>query len=264
MSEPAAAESEPHTVDAFHRGDFHLVQPARRGHRAGTDAMMLAASVPSGFSGRLVDLGAGAGAAGLAVATRCPRAQVVLIENVPEMADYARRSIALPENAHLAERCAVLEADVRLVDRGRRAAGLADFSFDWAIMNPPFNRPGDRATPDALRRQAHVMEDGTVFETWLRTAGWLVKPGGGVAIIARPQSLAAILAGMRAYFGGEQVKSLHPRPDRPATRIVVRAVRGSNRDLTLMPPLILHAEGSDRFTTEAEAINNGRASLFAD
>src|SRR5690606_25555249 len=65
--------------DAFHRGGFYLVQPLR-GHRAGSVAMMLAAAVPSGFSGRLADLGAGAGAAGLAVASRCPGAHVVLIE----------------------------------------------------------------------------------------------------------------------------------------------------------------------------------------
>ncbi|MER2534685.1 MAG: hypothetical protein ABTQ31_05920, partial [Rhizobiaceae bacterium] len=44
------------TLDAFHRGRFWLVQPDRRGHRAGTDAMMLAAAVPSGFGGRLADL----------------------------------------------------------------------------------------------------------------------------------------------------------------------------------------------------------------
>lgn len=264
MSEPAAVDGEPHTVDAFHRGDFYLVQPARRGHRAGTDAMMLAASVPSGFSGRVADLGAGAGAAGLAVASRCANARVVLMENAPEMADFARRSLALPRNAHLVGRCEVLEVDVRLPDRERRAAGLADFSFDWAIMNPPFNRPADRPSPDVLRRQAHVMEDANVFETWLRTAGWLVRPGGGVAIIARPQSLAPILAGMHAWFGAQEVKTLHPRADRPATRIVVRAIRGSNRDITLLPPLILHAEGSDRFTAEADAINNGRASLYGD
>jgi tRNA1(Val) A37 N6-methylase TrmN6 len=252
------------TLDAFHRGRFWLVQPERRGHRAGTDAMMLAASVPSGFGGRLADLGAGAGAAGLAVAARCPGARVTLVENAPEMVAYARRSLALPENSDLAQRCDVLEADVRLADGARRAAGLADFSFDWAIMNPPFNRPDDRASPDALRRHAHVMEDADVFGTWLKTAGWIVRPGGGMAIIARPQSLLAILAGLRPYFGAAEVKPLHPRADRAATRIVVRAVRGSNRDLSLAPPLILHDPASDRFCAQADAVNNGLASLFGD
>ena len=43
MSTQVALEVMPaHTVDAFHRGRFWLVQPAKSGHRAGMDAMMLA------------------------------------------------------------------------------------------------------------------------------------------------------------------------------------------------------------------------------
>ena len=80
-----------HTLDAFHRGDFWLVQPRGAGHRAGVDAMMLAAAVPSDFAGRLADFGAGAGAAGLAVASRCPEAAVVLVENSAEMAQFLMR-----------------------------------------------------------------------------------------------------------------------------------------------------------------------------
>ncbi len=54
-----------------------------------------------------------------------------------------------------------------------------------------------------------------------------------------------------------------PRADRPAIRIVVRARRGSRAALALLPPLVLHA-ADDRFSAEADAINNGRASLFGD
>ena len=251
------------TVDAFHRGDFVLVQPSRKGHRAGTDAMMLAASVPSTFAGRLADLGAGAGAAGLAVASRCPGARVTLIERSAEMADFARRSIGHEANGGLADRCEVVEADVRMADAERRRV-FGDFSFDWAIMNPPFNNALDRPSPDALRREAHVMEDTHVFNDWLKTAGWLVKPGGGVAVIARPQSLLEILSAMRPYFGGAEIRAMHPRADKPATRIVVRGWRGVTRDLSLMPPLVLHQPESHRFSAEADAINNGRGSLFGD
>ena len=59
---------------------------------------MLAAAVPSGFAGRLADFGAGAGAAGLAVASRCAGATVVLVENAPEMLAFAEKSIAHPDN----------------------------------------------------------------------------------------------------------------------------------------------------------------------
>ena len=55
------AQEAAHTLDAFHRGRFWLVQPRQTGHRAGADALILAAAVPSAFSGRLADFGAGAG-----------------------------------------------------------------------------------------------------------------------------------------------------------------------------------------------------------
>ncbi|MGB3832242.1 MAG: methyltransferase, partial [Mesorhizobium sp.] len=85
----AATEAPPHTVDAFHRGRFWLVQPERAGHRAGMDAMMLAAAVPSAFAGQIADFGAGAGAAALSVLSRCPKARAVLVERAEEMAAFA-------------------------------------------------------------------------------------------------------------------------------------------------------------------------------
>lgn len=48
------------TIDAFHRGAFHVVQPRGRGHRSGMDAMLLAALVADDRSIRVADLGAGA------------------------------------------------------------------------------------------------------------------------------------------------------------------------------------------------------------
>jgi tRNA1(Val) A37 N6-methylase TrmN6 len=227
------------------------------------DAMMLAAAVPSGFAGRLADFGAGAGAAGLAVAARCPKASVTLVESAPEMLDFARRTLAHPANAALAPRLGVVAADVTLTGKARAAAGLHDGSFDFAIMNPPFNPGHDRATPDTLKRGAHVMPQG-LFERWLRSAAAVVRPRGAVAVIARPQSIGEILAGLAGRFGKAEVLPVHPRPDRPAIRFVVRGTRASRAAISLLPPLSLHEAGRDRFSARADDINNGRASLFGD
>jgi tRNA1(Val) A37 N6-methylase TrmN6 len=258
QSEPPAA-----TVDAFHRGRFWLTQPKDSGHRAGVDALILAASLPRNFAGALADFGAGAGAAGLAVASRCSDARVTLVENAPAMAAFARLTLADPRNAALAGRSSVLVADVTLSGRDRAACGLADNAFDHVIMNPPFNETRDRATPDDLRRAAHVMTDG-LFEAWLRSAAAVVKPRGGVSIIARPTSLAPILAALEGRFGGAEIVPIHPRPAAPAIRIVVRARRASRAQLVLCPPLILHEAAGNGFTPRADAICNGEASLFGD
>jgi tRNA1(Val) A37 N6-methylase TrmN6 len=251
-----------HTLDAFHRGDFWLVQPKGAGHRAGVDAMMLAAAVPASFAGKLADFGAGAGAAGLAVASR-PKAAVVLVENSVEMAHFASQTLEHERNAHLRGRASVLVADVTLTGRAREKAGLADASLDYVIMNPPFNAAKDRPTPDALKQKAHVMEDG-LFEAWIRSAAAVTKPRGGLAIIARPVSLAPILAALSGRFGSAEIMPVHARIDTPAIRIVVRAKRASRGALVLKPPLILHDGPGDGFSPHANAINNGKAGLFRD
>jgi tRNA1(Val) A37 N6-methylase TrmN6 len=252
-----------HTIDSFHRGRFWLAQPAKGGHRAGMDAMVLAAAVPSSFCGRLADFGAGAGAAGLAVLSRCPQATALLVERAPEMAAFAEATLAHPANAHLAGRASVLRADVSLAAPSRKASGLADNSFDFVIMNPPFNMGEDRATPDALRRQAHVMEGG-LLERWIRNAAAVLKPRGGLAIIARPQSLAAILDALDRRFGNAELLGVHPRADVEAIRIVVRATHGARGKLSIRPPLVLHESGAQAFSNRADAVANGLDSLFGD
>src|SRR5688572_1356811 len=126
------------TVDSFHRGQFHVIQPLGHGHRSGMDAMLLASLVASDKPLRVADLGAGAGAAGMAVASRLENAQVLLVERSPLMAEFARKSLALAQNERFSSRVSVLEADVALTGRARVAAGLPDDTFDHVIMNPPF------------------------------------------------------------------------------------------------------------------------------
>ncbi|MBB3540042.1 tRNA1(Val) A37 N6-methylase TrmN6 [Rhizobium sp. BK176] len=246
------------TIDAFHRGLFHVLQPKGRGHRSGMDAMLLAALVADDRPVKVADLGAGAGAAGLAVASRLPRAEVVLFERSGEMADYARRSILLPENAHVADRVAVVEADVTLKAKARNEAGLVDESFHHVIMNPPFNDAGDRRTPDALKAEAHAMTDG-LFESWVRTAGAIMIPGGQLSLIARPESIAEIIDACGRRFGGIEVTAIHPREGENAVRILVTAIKGSRARLSLRAPLIMHEEGTHKFSPFVDDLNNGRA-----
>src|SRR5258708_28337702 len=76
------------TEDAVLGGALRLRQP-RRGHRVGHDAILLAAACPAHGSEHVVDLGAGVGAAGLAVAARAPGVTVTLVEIDPDLAVLA-------------------------------------------------------------------------------------------------------------------------------------------------------------------------------
>jgi tRNA1(Val) A37 N6-methylase TrmN6 len=248
----------PDTVDAFHFGGFHIVQPKGRGHRAGMDAMLLASMVVGDRAIQVADLGAGAGAAGMGVAARLSKARVLLVEKSAEMADYARKSMALRENVAIAGRLSLLEADVTLRGRERVAAGLPDDSFDHVIMNPPFNHADDRKAPDDLKAEAHAMHD-DLFEQWVRTAGAILKPRGQLSLIARPESIADIVLACGRRFGGIEITLVHPRVGESAIRVLVSAIKGSRARLVFRSPLFMHPAGSHKFLAFVDDLNNGRA-----
>lgn len=247
------------TIDSFHRGQFQVIQPLGQGHRSGMDAMLLASLVVSQRPCRVADLGAGAGAAGMAVASRLEHAEVLLVERSALMAQFARRSLELVSNARFGRRISVLEADVSLTGRARVAAGLGDYSFDHVIMNPPFNDASDRKTPDALKAEAHAMTEG-LFDTWIRTASAIARPGGQLSLIARPESIAEIISACGRRFGGIEITPLHPRAGENAVRILVTAIKQSRARLTLRAPLIVHEAETHKFAGVVDAMNNGRAS----
>src|SRR6516164_8283117 len=81
------------TEDLWLGGRLTLVQP-KRGHRVGTDAALLVAAAGDVQQGRLVDVGAGVGAVGLALAQRSVLVSVDLVEIDPELARLAESNAA--------------------------------------------------------------------------------------------------------------------------------------------------------------------------
>jgi tRNA1(Val) A37 N6-methylase TrmN6 len=108
------------TEDAVLGGKLRLKQP-RGGHRVGHDAILLAAACPARAGERVVDLGAGVGAAGLALARRVDGARVVLVE-----VDAALAALAA-ENAQLNGLGARVSAVALDVAAPARAFGRAVF-----------------------------------------------------------------------------------------------------------------------------------------
>src|SRR6202795_1877788 len=92
MTDPAGEFPE----GAFLGGRLRLRQP-KSGHRAGHDAMLLAAATSARPGDRVVDFGAGIGAAGLAVARRVAGIDLVLVEIDAALAGLARGNAASNE-----------------------------------------------------------------------------------------------------------------------------------------------------------------------
>lgn len=226
------------TEDAFLGGQLRLRQP-RSGHRAGHDAMLLAAATPARSGDRVVEFGAGVGAAGLAVAKRVANVKLVLVEIDAELAKLSRENAAA--NAIAAE---AIVLDVASAAAAFAAVGLGPDSVDVVLMNPPFNdSTRHRASPDKARELAHVATASTL-DSWIHAARRILKSGGVVSLIWRADGIAQVLAALDRGFGSLVILPVHGDAANPAIRVLVRAVKGGKAPTQILAGLLLNDESA--------------------
>lgn len=247
------------TRDAFFDGALMLLQP-RRGYRAGIDAVFLAATAqPQAGRGRLkvLDAGAGVGTVGLLAAYRLQKqidVQVTLLERAPELAKLAEQNVR--DNA-LHERVRVVCADFLGPAAELEAEGLARESFDLVLTNPPFHIDAHGTmSADSVKSASHAMGEGDL-ERWARAMARVTRPGGEIVVVHKADALPALLAALTPRFGALRVMPLFPRSGDPASRILVKGVKGSRAPLKLLPGGPLHGDGNAFNSAATEILRHG-------
>ncbi|MBP7001559.1 methyltransferase [Amaricoccus sp.] len=241
------------TRDGFLGGRIRLWQP-RAGYRAAIDPVLLAAFAPAAAGMRALDLGCGAGAAGLCLAARVGGLDLHGLERRPEYLELARRNAAENGLGFVGH-----EGDVL-----RPPAALTGTPFDLVVTNPPFHPPASAAAPDAGRDAAN--REAVDVGAWIAAGLRRLRPGGVLALVHLPARLPAILAALDGPAGAIEVLPLLPRAGRDASRVLVRAVKGRRTALALLAPLALHAGDAhdgdrDSYTPEAAAALRGESGL---
>jgi tRNA1(Val) A37 N6-methylase TrmN6 len=224
------------TEDSFLGGQLRVKQ-LKSGHRAGHDAVLLAAATAARAGDRVADLGAGAGVAGLAVARRVTDVDLVLVEIDATLAGLARANA--DANAIQAD---VIVLDVEAGAATFAAAGLPPDSVDAVLMNPPFNDPArHRVSPDPARGIAH-MASPTTLSNWIHAARRMLRSKGTLTLIWRADGIAEVLAALDHGFGSLQILPVHGEARGPANRVLVRATKGGRAPTQIHPALLLNEE----------------------
>jgi tRNA1(Val) A37 N6-methylase TrmN6 len=224
------------TEDLFLGGQLRLRQP-KFGHRAGHDALLLAAATSARPGDRVVEFGAGIGAAGLAVARRAGAIKLVLVEFDSTLAALARDNAA--RNAVSAD---VAVLDVTAAADTFAAVGLLPDCADVVLMNPPFNdAERHRPSPDSSRAAAH-MADETTLEGWVHSSRRILKSGGALTLIWRADRVAEVMAALARGFGSVVIQPVHADPSKPAIRVLARAVKGGKAPTKILAGVMLNNE----------------------
>lgn len=221
-----------------------LSQPAR-GYRYGIDSMLLARFAKFTERETVCDLGAGVGILGLLALSRFQAKQVVAVE-VQE--DLARRALDNAKILKVAERYEVLHADWRDAKRLLKAR-----RFHAVISNPPYRKANSGLlNPNQSKAIAKHEIMGNMSDL-VAAAAHLLKPTGRFLVMYPPLRLEELIAELQAKkFKIQRMAMNHPYADRPATLVMVEAVRSPVREITVEAPVVVYRD-PEHYTAEVEA-----------
>lgn len=244
MKDPDLLRREDETLDAFHRGRVRVLQK-KRGYRFSVDAPLLADFIRTREDDEILEIGTGSGIIPLLLGAR-PFRRITALEIQPELADLARRNVAL--NA-LEGKVEIVEGDFRTYDPGRR--------FDLIFSNPPWIRRSSGFLSRSAEKSAAKHElHGDIGDVLSKTAEWL-EPDGRASFVypeKRREDLARAADGLG--FRVLRFRQVLPREGMPANLFLAELGFAAVHP-DIMPPLVLFGPDG-RYTAAAEAVFSGR------
>ncbi|MCC6217666.1 MAG: methyltransferase [Polyangiaceae bacterium] len=243
---PRDGDPEPTTRDALLDGAVILRQPAR-GYRVNVDSLLLARFAASvGGGGVIVDLGAGVGAVGLALAALAPVDRLVLVERDPLFARLAAENLA----------DAAVPGEVRQLDLAGDPwppdlCGAARL----VLANPPYEQPG--RGPGASDPRSRAARAGPV-EPFLRAArAALAGPRASACVCFPARSLGDLAREAdRARLHARRLRLVHARASDDA-RLALVELRSRPGPLRVLPALV-EWDAPGRPTPELVALGQRR------
>lgn len=232
-------------IDDLQLAGLRIIQK-KNGFRFGMDAVLLADFARVGERDAVADFGAGTGILSFLLAGRGRGRQIDAIEIQQDMADMAKRSVALNG---LTERIRVHHIPVEAAD-----TVLAAGSLDAIVCNPPYGVPGTTLlNPEkTLCVARHQSESG--LAEWFRMAYRLLKGKGRFHMVyPAPRMLEAMQALSDAHLEPKRFRLIYPYADKAANLVLIEAMKDAKPMLHPEPPLIVY-ERDGSMTAELKRI----------
>ncbi len=194
----------------------------------------------------LVDLGTGFAPIPLFLSTRSKTLDMLGIEIQREVADIARRNVALNN----------LEPTIRIINGDLRDESClpARATIDIVTCNPPFFKHDVTSNLNKSTYKTIARHEVTVtMEDIVRTAAYLLKQTGRLFMVIRAMRTDELIHLFKTYdFHTKRMRFVHTRENKEASMVLIEATYRTNPGLRILPPLYVHdAEG---YTDEVDRI----------
>lgn len=127
-------------------------------------------------------------------------------------------------------------------------------SVDYITCNPPYKKLdcGIKNENDIITIARHEVK--CTLEDILVSAEKILKPGGKIALIHRPERLIDIVWLMKKNnIEPKRLRFVHPTPSKTASMILVEGTKHGGKNLVLEPPLYIYDENHN-YTKEIDRI----------
>ena len=230
-------------IDSLQRNGYEIIQDPKR-FCFGMDAVLLTAFAAEGIKPNetVLDIGTGTGVIPILLEAKTQAAHFTGLEIQSESADMARRSVMLNG---LTEKIEIVTGDILEAD-----AYFAAASFSAITCNPPY-MPAFHGikNPDAPKAIARHEIKCTLLDI-IRHSARLLKPGGKLYMVHKPERLAEIMTIMSENkIEPKRLRLVYPTPQKEPSMILIEGARGGNRGMKVEAPLIVYA-ADGKYTKE--------------
>ncbi|MGE4282564.1 MAG: tRNA1(Val) (adenine(37)-N6)-methyltransferase [Clostridia bacterium] len=234
-------------IDDLQYKGLKIIQDTR-GFCFGVDAVLLAHFAEVKKDNEVLDLGTGTGIIPILIAGKTKAGRIVGLEIQEHMAEMSSRSVILNG----------LEERVQMIcgDLCNSASLFGASIFDIITCNPPYMSPGGGMVNLRDSKAISRHEIACTLEDIISVSSRLLKTGGKLNMVHRPERLADIIWLMRSYkIEPKRLRFIHPSYHQRANLILIEGARGGNPQLKMMEPLYVYGANGE-YSEEINRIYN--------
>ena len=214
-----------------------LYQPGN-GYCYNSDTMFLYDFISKfNLKGKVLEVGGGCGVLGLLLKRDFPKIELSIIEKQKLMADFIRKNSK--ENSLAVK---IVEGDFLDLK--------ANKEYDFVISNPPFYQGTLKSENEIIKIARY--EEHLPMKKFFEKVNKVLKERGEFIFCYDAKRIDEIVKNMPKPLKITDIRFMHPKIDKNATLVMIRAKRHAKSLVKIHPPLI-GFEG-DNYSSEAAAI----------
>lgn len=202
----------------------------------GIDSVLLADFAKEIKEGsKVVDLGTGTGILPILLSSKSKASKFYGVEIQTQVAEMAKRSIILNQ---LEEKITIINKDIKQLEEDFEKS-----SIDVIVTNPPYKEINSGIKNEKESKVIARHEITASLEDFISISEKLLKQYGELYMVHRPERLNDIIELCRKYkIEPKIIKMVYPNKKSKPNIILIKAVKGGGRFLTIEKPLIVYQE----------------------